>query len=50
MSFNGVQRGCVALATDVRDFGGDKHQFLRLDGFALPTHKLEVPSNSASIW
>ena len=33
-------RDSVALATDERDFGGDECQSLKLDGFALPMHKI----------
>jgi len=36
----GTVVGCVALATDERDFGGDECQFLKQDGFALPMHKI----------
>ena len=32
--------GSVALATDERDFCGDECQSLKLDGFALPMHKI----------
>ena len=35
-----AQKRGVALATDKRDSGGEKRQFLRLDGFALPTYKI----------
>ncbi len=36
----GARSGFVALATDGRDSGGDKCQSLKLDGFALPAHKI----------
>ena len=37
----GTNEGSVALATDERDFGGDECQSLKLDGFALPMHKID---------
>ena len=38
--------GSATLATDERDLGGDECQFLKLDGFFLPIHKIDRQKSS----